>query len=127
MARLIRFLMRDTGMPVHIGADFVEQVRITQEHNATAIYLSGKTTPILVEESLDQVITRLRYADESADEHQEVLPWHIRDAAAREAADRETVAREAAAREAEKLAPKPRAVSKVATPVKAKARSAKTS
>lgn len=56
-----RFLMRDSGLPIHISTPHVTQVRLTID-GEPAIYLAGKETPILVEGTLEGALKKLEAA-----------------------------------------------------------------
>jgi uncharacterized protein YlzI (FlbEa/FlbD family) len=59
MAVFAKFVMRDSGRPMFVNAAFVEQVRDTDEPGLTAVYLSGRGTPVVVEEKLEMVMKQL--------------------------------------------------------------------
>jgi hypothetical protein len=56
-----RFMMRDSGLPIHISTPHVTQVRLTID-GEPAIYLAGKETPILVEGTLEGALKTLEAA-----------------------------------------------------------------
>lgn len=56
-----RFVMRDSGLPIHINTPHVTQVRLTID-GEPAIYLVGKETPILVEGTLEGALKKLEAA-----------------------------------------------------------------
>jgi uncharacterized protein YlzI (FlbEa/FlbD family) len=59
MAIFAKFVMRDSGRPMFVNASFVEQVRDTDEPGLTAVYLTGRGTPVVVEEKLEVVMKQL--------------------------------------------------------------------
>ncbi|HEY2178713.1 MAG TPA: hypothetical protein VGH15_09045 [Caulobacteraceae bacterium] len=59
MAIFAKFVMRDSGRPMFVNAHYVEQVRDTDEPGMTAVYLSGRGTPVVVEETLEVVMKQL--------------------------------------------------------------------
>src|SRR6516225_4330031 len=61
MLLFARFVMRDSGLPIHISTTHVTQVRLTID-GEPAIYLAGKETPIVVEGTLDQALEKLEAA-----------------------------------------------------------------
>ena len=56
-----KFVMRDSGLPIHISTPHVTQVRLTID-GEPAIYLAGKETPILVEGTLEGALKNLEAA-----------------------------------------------------------------
>lgn len=60
MPGFAKLTMRDSGLPIHISPRHVEQVRLDPENYATAIYLSGKNSPIVVQEKMDVVMGLLQ-------------------------------------------------------------------
>src|SRR5258708_11185524 len=56
-----KFVMRDSGLPIHINTPHVTQVRLTID-GEPAIYLVGKETPIVVEGSLEGALKKLEAA-----------------------------------------------------------------
>jgi hypothetical protein len=56
-----KFVMRDSGLPIHINTPHVTQVRLTID-GEPAIYLVGKETPIIVEGSLEGALKKLEAA-----------------------------------------------------------------
>jgi len=56
-----KFVMRDSGLPIHISTPHVTQVRLTID-GEPAIYLAGKETPILVEGTLEGALKKLEAA-----------------------------------------------------------------
>lgn len=61
MVAFARFVMRDNGLPIHINADQVTQVRQTSE-GEPAIYTLGRDTPMIVEGTLEAAIRKLEAA-----------------------------------------------------------------
>ena len=59
MATFAKFVMLDSGRPIHINPAFVEQVRDTDQPGTTAIYLTGRGQAVNVEEHIDAVMKRL--------------------------------------------------------------------
>jgi uncharacterized protein YlzI (FlbEa/FlbD family) len=63
VALFSKFTMTDSGRPIEINPDFVEQVRHHSEGDATAIYLNGKTGPVIVHENMATVMKSLKGLD----------------------------------------------------------------
>ena len=61
MLMFAKFVMRDSGLPIHINTPHVTQVRLTLD-GEPAIYLVGKETPIVVEGSLEAALKKLEAA-----------------------------------------------------------------
>ena len=59
MATFAKFVMLDSGRPIHINPMFVEQVRDTDQPGTTAVYLTGRAQPVAIEENIDTVMKRL--------------------------------------------------------------------
>jgi hypothetical protein len=56
-----RFVMRDSGLPIHINTPHVTQIRLTID-GEPAIYLVGKESPIVVEGTLEGALKKLEAA-----------------------------------------------------------------
>lgn len=61
MVAFARFLMRDNGLPIHINAEQVTQVRQTSE-GEPAIYTLGRDTPMIVEGTFEAAIRKIEAA-----------------------------------------------------------------
>ncbi|HEY7901162.1 MAG TPA: hypothetical protein VIC25_08255 [Caulobacteraceae bacterium] len=54
-----KFIMLDSGRPIHINPLYVEQVRDGAEADTTAVYFTGRSQAIALQESLEMVMTQL--------------------------------------------------------------------
>jgi hypothetical protein len=63
VAVFCKFTMTDSGRAIEINPDFVEQVRHHSEGDATAIYLNGKSGPVIVHENMTTVMKALKGVD----------------------------------------------------------------
>jgi hypothetical protein len=59
MATFAKFIMLDSGRPIHINPMFVEQVRDTDQPGTTAIYLTGRAQPVAIEAKIEAVMKQL--------------------------------------------------------------------
>lgn len=65
MATLVKFMLLDSGRPVHLNPQFVEQVRDGAEPGTTAVYFAGRSGPIALQGKVETVMRQLFGAPEA--------------------------------------------------------------
>jgi uncharacterized protein YlzI (FlbEa/FlbD family) len=59
MASFAKFILLDSGRPIHLNPLFIEQVREGAEPGTTAVYFAGRSGPIALQEKVETVMRQL--------------------------------------------------------------------